>query len=88
MAAGGHVEVLALLETLGATPDARVIDRGGQTPFLAASAGDHLTACPSCFDHRIVAHVYLSSSCFLIVLAACASLSLLLCCVSLLVPCG
>jgi hypothetical protein len=61
-AAGGHMEVLALLETLGATPDARVADRGGQTHFLAASAGGHLTACPSCFDHRIVVHVYLSSS--------------------------
>jgi hypothetical protein len=44
------MEVLALLETLGAAPDARVADRGGQTPFLAASGGGHLAACPYCFD--------------------------------------
>jgi hypothetical protein len=44
--------------------------------------------CPSCFDDRIVAHVYLSSSCFLVVLATCESLSLPLCYVSLLVSFG
>ncbi len=49
-AAGGHMELLALLETLGAAPDARVADRGGQTLFLAASGGGHLAACPYCFD--------------------------------------
>ena len=38
-AAGGHVEVLVLLERLGAAPDARVADRGRQTPFLPASWG-------------------------------------------------
>ena len=52
-------------------------------PFPRRLRWGHLTACPSCFDRRIVAHVYLSPSCFLIVLASCASLSLPLYYVSL-----